>query len=98
MINWHTEPAAAALIAQLTASRVDRVKQVAVPADYYAYVGADDGARRIFSQLEDLRLAAIERTLGCSFNDACADVSRRNEVLATLEAAPSVTQAVAEAL
>lgn len=98
MINWHQEPAAAALIAQLDASRVDRVKRIAIPADYYVYVGADDDARRIFAKLEDLRNAAIERALGCSFNEATADRSRHREIMGVLEAAPEVSVVVREAL
>lgn len=98
MINWHNEPAAAALIAQLDASRVDRVEVVSIPANFYEYVGADDGARRIFRQLEDLRTAAIERALGCTFNEATADRSRRDEVMAALAAAPHVSTVVGEAL
>lgn len=98
MINWHQEPEAAALIAQLDASRVDRVERIAVPADYFVYVGADDGARRIFTQLEDLRMAAIERVLGCAFLEACADRSRQDEIMDALEAAPEVSVVVGEAL
>jgi hypothetical protein len=98
MSNWHQEPAASALIAQLDASRVDRVKCIAIPADYYAYVGADDGARGIFTQLEGLRTAAIERTLGCSFEEACADAARRDEVLAILGATPHVSVVIGEAI
>lgn len=98
MINWHHEPAAAALIAQLNASRVDRVKRIAIPADYHVCVGADDGARRIFTQLEDLRTAAIERALGCSFREATADRSRHGEIMGVLEAAPEVSDVVAEVL
>lgn len=98
MINWHQEPAARALLSQLDASRVDRVEVVSIPANFFEYVGSDDDARRIFAKLEDPRLAAIERALGCSFDAACADVSRRNEVLAALDAAPPVTQAIAGVL
>ena len=98
MINWHHEPAPAALLSQLNASRVDRVKRVAIPADYYVYVGADDDARRIFTQLQDLRMVAIERALGCSFAEATSDPSRRDEVLALLEGLPEVSEVVEEVL
>jgi hypothetical protein len=98
MINWHHEPAASALIAQLDRSRVDLVKVISIPADFYQYVGADDGARRIFSQLEDLRMAAVERALGCSFREATSDRSRRDEVMAALNAAPDVSIVVGEAI
>lgn len=98
MSNWHQEPAASALIAQIDASRVDRVRCIAVPADYHAYVGADDGARDIFTQLEGLRTAAIERALGCSFEEACADTARRDEVLALLDATPDVSVVIGEAI
>lgn len=98
MINWHQEPEARALLAQLDRSRVDLVKAVSIPADFYHYVGADDGARHIFAQLEDLRTAAIERTLGCSFSDACADRSRSDEIMAVLDAAPDVSVVVGEAV
>jgi hypothetical protein len=98
MIHWHQEPEARALLAQLDRSRVDLVKAVSIPADFQHYVGADDGARRIIRQLEDLRTAAIERTLGCSFSDACADRSRHDEIMAVLDAALDVSLAVEEAL
>lgn len=98
MIHWHQEPEARALLAQLDRSRVDLVKAVSIPADFYHYVGADDGARRIIRQLEGLRMAAIERALGCSFIDACADRSRHDEIMAVLDAALDVSLAVEEAL
>jgi hypothetical protein len=98
MIHWHQEPGARALLAQLDRSRVDLVKAVSIPADFYHYVGADDGARHIIRQLEGLRMAAIERTLGCSFIDACADRSRHDEIMAVLDAALDVSLAVEEAL
>jgi hypothetical protein len=98
MINWHQEPAAQALLSQLDASRVNRVEVVSIPANFFEYVGADDDARRIFTKLEDLRLGAIERTLGCSFNEATADRSRHREIMGVLEAAPEVSVVVGEAL
>jgi hypothetical protein len=98
MINWHHEADAKALIAQLDRSRVDLVKVISIPADFHEYVGADDGARRIFSQLEDLRTAAIESALGCSFNEATADRSRRDEIMSVLASAPHVSIVVGEAL
>ena len=98
MTNWHLEPAAQALLSQLDASRVDRVKRIAIPADYYVYVGADDDAREILDQLEYLRTAAIEHALGCSFMDAAADSSRHGEIMGVLEAAPDVSVVVGEAL
>lgn len=98
MINWNQESRSRHLLAKLDASRVDLVKRVSIPADFHEYVGADDAARRIFGHLENRRTRAIERTLGCSLDEACSDRSRRAEILAVLDAAPSVSQAVGEAL
>lgn len=98
MINWHHEPAAAALIAQLNAQNTALVNRVSIPADFSEYVGTDAKARRAFNLLERHRTRAIERALGCSFDEAIVDCSRRDEILAILAAAPTVSQAVAEAL
>ena len=98
MINWHHEPAAQALLSQLNASRVERVKRIAIPADYYVYVAVDDDAREILDQLENLRTTAIERTLGCSFMEAAEDRSRHDEIMGVLEAALDVSVVVGEAL
>lgn len=98
MTNWHQEPAAQALLAQLDASRVERVKRIAIPADYYVYVPIDDGAREILDQLEYLRTVAIERALGCPFMEAAEDRSRHGEIMGVLEAAPDVSVVVGEAL
>ncbi|MDI3491997.1 MAG: hypothetical protein PWP11_3274 [Thauera sp.] len=98
MIDWHKDSRSQHLLAQLDVSRVERVKRVSVPADFHEYVGADRDARRIFKLLEARRTRAIERALGCSFDAACADRSRRNEIIAVLEAAPDVSLVIEEAL
>lgn len=89
MINWHLEPRSKRLIAKLQ-GRVSVVTRVAVPADYTGYVGDDAAARRTIRALQARRLRAIEFHLGCPFDAACADRSRRDEVLAVLTAAPEV--------
>ena len=43
-------------------------------------------------------LGAVERVLGCSFNEATADRSRHDEIMAVLEATLDVSLAVEEAL
>jgi hypothetical protein len=98
MINWHREPRSRKLLAKLDSSQVAQVKRISIPADFYEYVGSDDTARRVFRLLENRRTRAIERALGCSFDEACADRSRRDEILAILDAAPTVSHAVGEAL
>jgi hypothetical protein len=98
MNNWHREPRSRKLLAKLDSSCVTQVERVSIPADFYEYVGADDAACRVFRLLENRRTRAIERALGCSFDEACADRSRRDEILSILDAAPSVSQAVGETL
>lgn len=98
MINWHQQYRSRLLLAKLSRDNVERVTRVAVPADYTDYVGADRATRRIFDRLEARRLRAIEFALGCSFAEACADRSRRAEVLAVLTAAPEVGSVVGEIL
>ena len=97
MINWHLEPRSKRLLAKLNAANTERVLRVAVPADYYDYVGTDKVARRVLAALQARRDRAIERHLGCTFDEACADRSRREEVLAALEAAPEVSAVVGAA-
>lgn len=98
MINWHLEPRSRRLLAKLNAGNVERVTRVSIPADYHDYVGTDKAARRVLKALHTRRERAIEFHLGCDFMTACADRSRRSEVIATLEAAPDVSVAVAQVL
>jgi Ni2+-binding GTPase involved in maturation of urease and hydrogenase len=69
MINWHHEPRSRKLIAKLTPDRIERVKCIAIPNDYYIYVGADRKAQRTLRALEDRRTRAVERVAGCHFSD-----------------------------
>lgn len=98
MINWHLEPRSRRLLAQLNSGNVDRVTRVSIPADFNEYVGADKAARRVFKALEGRRTRAIERHLGSDFMAACADHSRRAEVISALEAAPDVSVVVGMAV
>lgn len=98
MINWHLEPRSRFLLGKLNRTNVERVTRVAIPADYYDYVGADRSAQRVIKALEARRKRAIERQLGCPFLDACSDRSRHAEISAVLDAAPEVSAAIAEVI
>jgi len=98
MINWHLEPRSRRLLAKLNRTNVSPITRVFFPADYTVYVGNDDATRRVLEALENRRLRAIERHLGCAFREACADPSRRGEIMRALDGAPDVAVAVAEVL
>ena len=80
MINWHREPRSRRLLAKLNRTNVRRVTRVAVPCDYYDFVGEDRATQRVIRALEARRTRAIERALGCPFLEACDNPSRRDEV------------------
>lgn len=68
MINWHHEPRSRKLIAKLQ-GRVEAVKRIGIPNDFYVFVGVDRKARHTLKALEARRTRAVERVAGAVFTD-----------------------------
>ncbi len=99
---WQNEYRTRRLLAKLNRTNVDRVVRVAVPADYYDFVGADRATRRVVDAIKDRRERAIDRTLGYSFSQLLTSGGWTKEQadawLAADAEAPSVYDVIAAAL
>lgn len=93
MILWHQEPRSRRLIAKL-AGRVTRVTRVAVPNDFYAFVGVDRAAQRTLKALEARRTRAVERVAGGTFLEVEARGSGWDYIAADRQA-PTVYEVLA---
>jgi hypothetical protein len=97
MINWHTEYRSRKLIEKLDPSNVSKHLRVAIPADYFIYVGDDEATRRTLSALKDRRQRAVERAFGARFEDLETSDQCR-DYLALDAQAPEVDAVIEEAL
>lgn len=93
MIDWHLEPRSKRLIAKLK-GRVEQVRQIAVPCDYFIFVGVDRAAQRTLKALEARRTRAVERVAGGAFTELNA-AGRGLAYLNTEDQAPSVYEVLA---
>jgi hypothetical protein len=93
MINWHTDYRSRKLIEKLNRANVERIKRIAIPADYYVYVPRGIAARRTFKALENRRLRAVERETGVHFEDLKTSEACR-EYLTIDDKAPSVDEVI----
>lgn len=97
MINWQQERRTRQLIAKLDRTRVERVKRIAVPCDFHAFVGVDRAAQRTLAAIEARRTRAVERHVGGTFAELNA-VGRGWDYLNADELARNVHDVLVEAI
>lgn len=99
--NWHHHPLAQRLLAKLHVGNVERRDHVGIPADFWTYAGTDRFASEAILALEYFREASIDEAVGYAFADVSQhhnwDHDKAHAWNRASMAAPSVTQAIAEA-
>jgi hypothetical protein len=90
---WTEEPRTRRLIKSIEKGSIKRTVHVGIPADFIGFIANTKAGRRKLAALQARRDRFIDRQLGCSFKEACADPSRHGEIMALLEA-PEVADAL----
>lgn len=91
--NWHQTPTAQRLLARLNPANVKRVKQLAIPNDFYVYRQTDDLTYRTLAALEEIRAVSIDEAFGATFVEAEAG-GRALDYIAAMDAAPTLYDAI----